>query len=175
MAAGDVTYSSPASLTLTSLTSLASAGYWGSAAIDNNTTGAYYLDAFVGGKIVINDSISADGYIEIYAYGSYDGTTMTAGLNNATLPGVITWSGSLGGLSYQDLRLLGVASVDDPTDDDATGGELIEFGPFSVAQAFGGFLPPKWGIVIKNSTGAALDATGTGNEIKWTGVKVATS
>jgi hypothetical protein len=170
MAAGDVTYSSASSLTLTSLAGLASTGWWGSAAVDNNTSGAYYLDAFVGGKIVINGTVAANGYIEIYAYGSYDGTTMTAGLNNVSLPDAITWGTNTGVLGYQDLKLLGVASTE-ATDD----GDMVEFGPFSVAQAFGGFLPQKWGVVIRNSTGAALDATGTGNEIKWSGVKIATS
>lgn len=170
MAAGDVTYSSASSLTLTSLAGLASTGYWGSSAIDNNTSGAYYLDVMVGGKIVVNGTIAADGYIEVYAYGSYDGTTMTGGLNNVSLPGAITWGTNTGANGYQDLRLLGVASVDD-TDD----GDTVEFGPFSIAQAFGGFVPPKWGVVIKNSTGAAFDATGTGNEVKYVGVKIATS
>lgn len=169
MAAGDVTYAAASSLTLTSLAGLASAGYWGSAAVDNSAS-ANYLDVFVGGKVVVNSTISADGQIYLYAYGSYDGTTMTAGLNNVSLPGAITWGTNTGVDSYMDLRLLGFANVD-TTDD----GDTVEFGPFSIAQAFGGFVPPKWGVVLYNATGAALDATGTGNEIKWTGVKVATS
>ena len=32
-------------------------------------------------------------------------------------------------------------------------------GPFSVAAAFGGLLPQRWGIVIVNNTGATLDAS----------------
>lgn len=170
MAAGDVTYAAASSLTLTSLAGLASAGYWGSAAVDNSSS-ANYLDVFVGGKVVVNATIAAGNYqIYLYAYGSYDGTTMTAGLNNVSLPGAITWGTNTGVNGYQDLRLLGVASVEG-TDD----GDMVEFGPFSIAQAFGGFVPPKWGVVLYNATGAALDATGTGNEIKWTGVKIATS
>ena len=95
---------------------------------------------------------------------------MTGGLNNVTLPGAITWGTNTSALGYQDLRLLGVASVE-ATDD----GDMVEFGSFSIAQAFGGFVPKKWGVVIKNNTGAAFDATGTGNEIAYTGLKIATS
>lgn len=166
MAAGDITYTTSSSLTLTGLVSLASGGYWGSAAIDFTT--GHYQDAHVGGKIVVNGTIAADGYIAVFAYGSYDGTTMTAGLNNVSLPGTITWGTNTGVLSYQDLRYLGSAQVDD-TDD----GDTVEFGPFSLAAAFGMFLPEKAGIVIYNATGAALDATGSGNEIVWNGIKIA--
>jgi len=168
MAAGDVTYSSPSTLTLTGLNGLASTAYWGSAAVDNSTSG--FLDVHVGGKIVINGTIAANGYIEVYAYGSYDGTTFTSGLNNVSLPGAITWGTNTSVLGYQDLRLLGVASIE-ATDD----GDMVEFCAFSIAQAFGGFVPQKWGVVIKNSTGAAFDATGTGNELAYTGVKIAAS
>jgi hypothetical protein len=169
MAAGDVIYSSAATLTLTGLNGLASTEWWGSAAVDNSASG--FLDVHVGGKIVINTTIGANGYIEVYAYGSYDGTTVTSGLNNVSLPGAITWGTNTSELGYQDLRLLGVASVGI----NDNGGDVVEFGAFSIAQAFGGFVPKTWGIVIKNSTGATFDATGTGNQIAYTGVKIATS
>lgn len=166
MPAGDITYTTSAGLTLTGLAGLASGGYWGCSAID--FTIGNYQDAHFGGKIVVNATIAADGYIAVYAYGSYDGTTMTAGLNNVTLPGAITWGTNTGADGANDLRLIGVAAVDN-TDD----GDTVEFGPFSFAAAFGMFLPKKGGIVIFNSTGAAFDATGTGNEVVWSGVKIA--
>ena len=165
MAAGDITRTGN-TLTLTGLTSLASGGYWGSAAIDIAT--AHWQEAEVGGKIVVNGTIAADGFIHCYAYGSYDGTTMTAGLNNVTLPGAITWGTNTGVDSFGDLRLLGSAAVD-TTDD----GDTVEFGPFNFAPVYGMFLPPKVGVVILNSTGAAFDATGTGNEIIITTIKIA--
>ena len=40
----------------------------------------------------------------------------------------------------------------------------------SVANAFGGILPPYWGLVILDYTGAAIAASG--NTVKWVGVKV---
>lgn len=165
MAAGDITRTTN-TLILTGLAGLASGGSWGSDTVDCAT--GSWQEAYVGGKVAINSSITADGLITVYAYGSYDGTTMTAGLNNVTLPGAITWGTNTGVDSINDLKWLGNATVD-ATDD----GDMVEFGPFFFTPVYGVFLPPSIGIVLLNSTGAALDATGTGNEIIITTVKMA--
>ena len=139
------------------------AGFRESTAIDNSSN--KYMDALVGGKIQIG-APSADGTIAIYAYGSYDGTEYTAGLTGSD--GTVTWgtTGSTGLDGANNLPLLGVISVDATDDNDDA-----RWGPFSVAAAFGGVLPTKWGIVVKNSTGAALHATGTNNECQFMGIK----
>jgi len=51
------------------------------------------------------------------------------------------------------LQLLGTIYA--PT----AGGLTWKGGPWSVAQKFGGVLPEKWGIVVRNFTGFALTAT----------------
>lgn len=162
MATATINYTAAASVTIT-LTSLADAGFRESTAIDNSSS--KYMDALVGGKIQIG-APSADGTIAIYAYGSYDGTEYTAGLTGSD--GTVTWgtTGSTGLDGANNLPLLGVISVDATDDNDDA-----RWGPFSVAQAFGGVLPTKWGIVIKNSTGASLHATGTNNECQFMGIK----
>ena len=162
MATANINYTAAASVTIT-LTSLADAGFRESTAVDNSTY--KYMDALVGGKIQIG-APSADGTIAIYAYGSYDGTEYTAGLTGSD--GTVTWgtTGSTGLDGANNLPLLGVISVDATDDNDDA-----RWGPFSVAQAFGGVLPTKWGIVIKNSTGASLHATGTNNECQFMGIK----
>jgi hypothetical protein len=162
MATATINYTAAASVTIT-LTSLADAGFRESTAVDNSTN--KYMDALVGGKIQIG-APSADGTIAIYAYGSYDGTEYTAGLTGSD--GTVTWgtTGSTGLDGANNLPLLGVISVDATDDNDDA-----RWGPFSVAQAFGGVLPTKWGIVIKNSTGASLHATGTNNECQFMGIK----
>jgi len=162
MATVTTNYTAAASLTLT-VTSLADGGYRESTAVDNSSN--KYVDAIVGGKIQIG-APSADGTIAIYAYGSYDGTEYTAGVTGTD--GTITWgtTGSTGLDGFNNLPLLGVVSVDATDDNDD-----CRWGPFSVAQAFGGVLPTKWGVIVKNSTGASLHATGTNNECQFMGVK----
>lgn len=159
MADVKLAYGANTAITIT-LTSLGSAGYRESTAIDNTTN--LFLDAFVGGITQVG-AVAADGQLEIYAYASWDGTSYTAGVTGADA--TITW-GTTGGVDgYNDLIPLGTAAVDTTDDNDD-----VEWGPFSIASAFGGRLPPKWGIVVKNSTGTALHATGTNNLVRYRGV-----
>ncbi len=162
MATVTTNYTAAATVTIT-VTSLADGGYRESSAVDNSSN--KYVDAIVGGKIQVG-AVGADGTIAIYAYGSYDGTEYTAGVTGSD--GTITWgtTGSTGVDGYNNLPLLGVVSVDTTDDNDD-----VRWGPFCVAAAFGGVLPTKWGIVVKNSTGTALHATGTNNECQFMGVK----
>jgi hypothetical protein len=53
----------------------------------------------------------------------------------------------------------------------ATSDVTHTWGPFSVAQAFGGIMPYKWGIYIVHNTGVNLNATGGNHEVKYTSVK----
>lgn len=162
MATVNIAYASAATVTI-SPASVADGGYRSSDAIDNATS-VKYIDALVGGIVRIG-AVAADGTIAIYAYGSYDGTEYTAGVSGADV--TITWgtTGSTGVDGYLNLPLLGVVSVDTTDDDD-----YVRWGPYSVAQAFGGALPPKWGIVIKNATGTAFHATQTSSECQYTGI-----
>jgi hypothetical protein len=145
--------------------SVASGGYRSSAAFDNSAAGKLYIDCLVGGAVVIG-AVAADGTINIYAYGSYDGTNYTAGLDGAD--GTVTWGttpATTGVDGFNDLIFLGVISVDTTDDND-----LVEFGPFSIAEAFGGTVPQKWGIVYLNNTGTAFNATQTNAELQFTGI-----
>lgn len=161
MADRKLAYAAASSLTIT-LASLSSTGYRESTAVDN--TSNLYLDAQVGGRVQIA-TVTADGQIEVYAYGSWDGTRYTAGL--AGTDAAITWgtTDNTGVDGYNDLVPLGSIAVDTSDDQDD-----VEFGPFSLAAAFGGRLPRKWGVVVKNVTGVQFHATGTNNEVKFTGI-----
>ena len=162
MAVITTTYAAAATVTITPA-SVANAGYRQSAAVDNATS-VMYDDCHVGGLVRVG-TLTATGSISIFAYGSYDGTEYTAGLDGAD--STITWgtTGRSGLLGYQSLPLLGNVPTDATDDDD-----YVAWGPFSIAAAFGGVVPRKWGIVILNSTGASFQATQTSSECQYSGI-----
>lgn len=118
-----------------------------STVVDNSA--GLYQDALVTLKIKTGASgVSSTGFIAVYAFGTTDGgTTYTdnAGASDAAL----TISAS---------RLIGTF----PAVANAT---TYVSQQMSVAAAFGGTLPAKWGIVVVNSSNAALDTT-EGNHAK---------
>lgn len=138
------------SITIT-LNSLASSGTAGraSTAIDNSTN--LDLDALV--SVTLNQSASAvanDKAIYVFAYGSWDGTNYPEGITGSDA--AYTIKGAAGALTTGSLRLIGVIPAVASANDNS--------GPFSVAQAFGGVLPRKWGIVVLNYGGQTLSGSG---------------
>lgn len=152
------TYGTPAALTMT-LASLSSdtnlvAGRE-STAIDNSTVDA--IDAIVGGKVTTGTSPTANRQIEVWVYGSYDGTSYSGGA-----------TGSDANLTPQAKSLMRLLTVI-PTS--STSDQTYTWGPFSVAQAFGGAMPLEWGIYVVHNTGVNLNSTGGNHEVKYTSVK----
>lgn len=144
-------------ITLASLATDASllAGREGTAIDQKDTDDA--VDAIVGGKITTGTSPTASRQIEVWAYASYDDSTF----NDA-----ITGTDSARTLVTKSLlRLLTVIPTNDTSD------RAYTFGPFSIAQAFGGILPVQWGIFVTHNTGVNLNATGGNHEIEHYPVK----
>ena len=133
-----------------SLASLANstAGVGRQSTVIDNSSGLY-VDALVTIKIKTGGSgTSATGFITVYAFGTTDGgTTYTdnAGASDA-------------GLTVSASRVIGTF----PAVANAT---TYVSQQMSVAAAFGGKLPAKWGIVVVNSSGGTLDTT-EGNHAK---------
>ena len=146
-------YAAAATLTIT-LASLASGAYRQSAVVDNESN--LYVDGLLGGKIRLGTSPTV-GNIKIWLYGSWDGSTYTAGCTGADAAFIP---------AGEDAQLLLVSTIVTNT----TTGHDYEFGPIDVAQAFGFIMPRKWGLVVQNNTGVALDATAGNHVIKFTGV-----
>jgi len=145
-------------ITLASLASSTVASGVGrqSNAVDNTSDLA--VDSHVGGKINTGTT-TANLSIEIWAFGSYDGTSFAggAGSTDAGLTLVPT-------IKFL-LRPIFTIWVPDTT------ARVYTWGPCSVAQAFGGAMPRKWGIWVLNSSGAALNATPGNHELKYTPIK----
>jgi hypothetical protein len=140
-------------LTLASLASSATAGRE-STVVDN--TSNLYIDALVQIKVKSSSSALAnDKAVYVYAYGSEDGSTYTDPATGSNADITLT--------APTNMRLIGVIAV--PATSTTYEGQ-----PMSVASAFGGFLPRKWGIVVRNYTGQALDSTEGSHSYSWTGV-----
>lgn len=140
------TANQPITITLTSL-GIGAARQ--STVIDNTT--ALFLDVLVQIKSAASAATTGDKCLYVYAYGTADGTAY--GDTVTGTDGTITLN------SPTQLRLVGVLNVPATT-------TVYTSSPMSIATAFGGILPQKWGIVVVNSTGVALTAT-AGNHGAW--------
>lgn len=155
MADMKIAYSTLQTMTVTALHSLASSATagWQSAVVDNSTD--KYLDALV--MVVLDFANTAPANSRqafVFVYGGVESgvyTNPASGSEGAlTLVDVTT--------TQQALKLLGAIPY-------ITQDEVAEGGPFSVAAAFDGALPPYWGVCIMNHSGATLAASG--NTVKW--------
>lgn len=117
------------------------------------------VDAMVGGKVTTGTSPTASKQIEVWAFATYDGTTYSAGA------GASDANFSPGAGEKNLMSLLTVMPTDNVSN------HTFEWGPYSIARAFGGTMPSKWGIFIVHNTGVNLNSTGGNHEIKYTPVK----
>jgi hypothetical protein len=128
--------------------------------VDNTTN--LYIDALIGGTIVTGSSHASGDTFELYAYGNYDTATSTdlsGGIG--TLFAGADQEETLG-TDFTNQNMYPLLSI--LTDAAST---TFHFGPISVAQAFGGVLPMKWGIMGRN---AGTGALGSGSTLVYTGV-----
>lgn len=153
MATVNLKYAANASITCT-LNSLASSQTVGraSTAVDNTTN--LYVDALVSLILPLAAGAPAsDKALYVYAYGTTDLAAYTEGVTGT--------DASFTTNNPTELPLIGVVPM-------PTGGVTYQPGPFSVAAAFGGILPAKWGIVVVNFSGLALGSSGA--SANYTGI-----
>jgi hypothetical protein len=156
-----VSYGTPTAITIT-LASLASSATAGraSASVQNASN---YLDAlvFVRAKAAVATPAN-DKCIYVFAYGSLDEASPQFGDQCTGADAGITFD------NPTQLRLIGIVNL-------SASGAACKAGPFSVAAAFGGILPKRWGIAVRNYSGMALSATGTDHDVKYQGVVAASA
>lgn len=126
-----------------------------STAVDNKDVDDA-IDALVGGIVTTGTSPTA-GQIQVWAYGSYDDTNFSGGATGS--------DAALTPSAKELMRLL----IAIPTT--ATSNVSHKWGPYSIANAFGGIVPPQWGIWITHNTVVVLNATGGNHEIEYIPVK----
>ena len=143
-----ITYGASTAITIT-LNGLASSATAGreSTAIDNTIN--KFLDALVTVALKAADAALAnDKAAYVYAYGSEDGVNysdLATGLDAAHTPKVSP--------------LIKVIPLEQ---------NVSQRVIFAIAQAFGGVMPRKWGIIVRNYSGQALAAEG--NSVSYTGI-----
>jgi len=130
-----------------------------STAVDNSSDLA--LDALVTVRCHVG-TVAAPKLIAVYAYGTVDAGGDAGGgyTGKATGTDAAFGPATVANQCLALLRMIGII----PTETNAV---KYEGGPFSVAAAFGGTLPEKWGIVVQNQSGAALDASTVDNCAKY--------
>lgn len=154
-------YAASAALTIT-LDGLAASSIYGrqSAVVDNTTN--LYDDALLGVTIVTPASgtlSSTSPNVTVYLYAAMDATPhYTDGASGSDAAFTMPSQPNL-----IPFMVIGVGSASQAL----SGALTVYAGPRSVAAAFGGVLPSKWGIVAVNNLGVAL---GTGNAAAANGV-----
>lgn len=128
-----------------------------STAVDNKDTDDA-IDALVGGIVTTGTSPTASRQIEVWAYGSYDDSNFSG-----------TATGSDANLTPGEKTCMKLLTVI-PTVN--TSNKAYKWGPFSVAQAFGGMVPVQWGVYIVHNTGVNLNSTGGNHEVEYYPIKV---
>lgn len=147
-------FANEATITIT-VASLATAGVRESTAIDNSSN--LYVDALIRAHFKLQAGTpGSDKLINIYAYGSEDGTNY--GDNATGSDAAVTMR------SPSNLKLVYTLYTPD------SGGLTYKCHPFGIAWAFGGILPAKWGLVVENRTNITLDATGGNHVVAYRGV-----
>jgi hypothetical protein len=142
------------SLTI-SLNSLASNAARQSTEVDNSSN--LFLDALLSVVLVsASSSVSSTGVANIFAFGTADG-----GTNRTEGAGASDASITLADPS--NLLFVGSVSI-------VANSTTYKAGPFSIAKAFGGVLPERWGVVIENRSGTALNSSG--HSAYYQGVKL---
>ena len=153
----NIKYATSTAITCT-LASLASSATVGRQCTVVDNTANLYVDALL--LISVKTSASAlanDKAVYVYVFGSEDGT------NYDQDDGVIGTTDAAYTINAQS-NLKGPGIISCPTV------SKVYTRVFSIASFFGGLVPRKWGFVIVNYTGQALDST-EGNHIKtYTGI-----
>ena len=129
-----------------------------SAVADNTASFDDAIDAFIGGIVTTSTTASTARQIEVWSFGSWDnGSTFTVGASTVDA-----------GLNVSSMKTLMKLITIIPT---MQGASTYRWGPFSMAQAYGGLLPTKWGIFITHNTGVALGAAVGNHNLSYIPVK----
>ena len=133
-----------------------------STVVDN--TSDLFLDALVGGQITTGTSPTSGGIIEVWAFAAENDTP--------TYPDGLGATDAAIAFTSRDIAVASQALVTSLVVD-TTSNQTYWFKATSIAALFGGVLPRKWGVVVINSSGVALNATAGNHALFYTPLKFA--
>ena len=154
MASAKIAYGTPVTVTMTGIEDIdASASLvagWSSNSVNN--TSDLYQDFLVGGQFTLESSPIQAGEIRVYIYAAWTTTPVWPDIFSTGT------EGSVGAASITDteerdccMALGAQISTDNSTS------AVYAFKPFSVAQLFGGIVPPYWAIWVTGNTSTATN------------------
>ena len=145
-----IAYGTSTSMTTTGLLSLANLAGWQSDVVDNTTN--LYDDYFF--RVTrLAATTSGTGLVDFYAYAAMSDTTYTDVATGTA--GAFTAAGRLNS-SY-----IGSVTMNTIT--------AVVGTPLSVAAAFNGTMPSKWGVIAINNCGSALTSLGAAIQMHYQG------
>lgn len=146
-------YGASSALTTTNLQSLATSSTllagWSSAVQDNTTN--LSMDELITGTFKMGTTPTVSTIIEIWAWSILDDTP--------TYPDTITGTESLKTLTSTNTKLAGGFKWCESITIDATSAAVYPFA-FSLANAFGGYMPKKWGLWVVHNNVVTWAASG---------------
>ncbi|MEE8208040.1 MAG: hypothetical protein V3T88_03675 [Nitrosomonadaceae bacterium] len=170
MAVTKTTYSADAAIVATNWESLVADDWATLPNVDN--TSNLYIDMLVGGQIDLDTTtgtITAGESFDIYVAARFDKdvtTSYTGGIDTAFTAGD---SSITADTEFNPLNLIFLTSVSvEATTPDVSQG--YNWGPVSIAAAFGGILPQHFMLVGHNNTGATTTAATSTTIINTVGI-----
>jgi hypothetical protein len=155
-------YASPATITISPASLATSATFIaGRESNEVNNTSNVYQDAMVQGTV--GTTPTANTLILVYVWGSDVSLATTA---RDVFDGADSAETTTVGARDSFMKVGAACIVDATTSDKA-----YAFGPFSVADLFGGNMPQFWGLFVAHNTAVNLNATGGNHVMQYTGVK----
>jgi hypothetical protein len=163
MASIKVAYGTTANLTFTSLNSLAASASWlagaESTAVDN--TSNLFTDYLLSGKVVAAASNNQAGTIEVHVVGMLDDTNWPDVFDGTDSAETVASAGIKGGICRPVAVIAGENSAN----------RVYNFGPVSVANAFGGSMPRKFVVFITHNIQTSTNGwASTGHQVTVTPV-----
>lgn len=152
MATLGISYASTQDIIISAVSGLAVSAFAQSAVFVNATTTAGYVDGLIGGYLRTG-STEPNDTVDVFCFARVDEELVSA-FGGAVDGGIGLVTSAIvesSAFKFENVALAGVINCET-----SVAGHW--FGPWSVAQLFGGTMPPEFGFIMYNNTSDAIGA-----------------